>query len=182
MSSAANPTPTVTIASRQPPAAARRPPVRHAELQESVNASRTEKQAIIDTELQKWYKHTDSIAAQLAVKCGKPQSHFLSLLRSPIVHLTIGTGDSATTISAHRAILTQSPWFAARLDTVSDEPLAMPSDDLDAMGCFLQYQYTGEYFPRRLSSSPDGLEHDPSAPAIDTTGAQLLKHARVYNI
>jgi hypothetical protein len=53
---------------------------------------------------------------------------------------------------------------------------------LDAVGCFLQYQYTGEYFPRRLADAPDGLEPDPSVPAIDNTGAQLLKHARVYTL
>lgn len=112
-----------------------------------------------------------------------PQTHFLSYLKSPIVHLTIGSGSSATTISAHRAMLTQSPYFASRLnEPTSSTTTNLPDEDLDAMACFLQYQYTGEYFPRRLPNQPDGLEHDPSYPSIDTTGAQLLKHARVYTL
>lgn len=112
-----------------------------------------------------------------------PQTHFLSYLKSPIVHLTIGSGSSATTISAHRAMLTQSPYFASRLnEPTSSTTTNLPDEDLDAMACFLQYQYTGEYFPRRLPNQPDGLEHDPSHPSIDTTGAQLLKHARVYTL
>jgi hypothetical protein len=46
----------------------------------------------------------------------------------------------------------------------------------------LQYQYTGEYFPRRLPNAADGLEQDASLPQIDNTGEQLLKHARVYSL
>lgn len=60
--------------------------------------------------------------------------------------------------------------------------LTFPEETLDAFGCFLQYLYTGEYFPRRLSNTPDGLETDPNLPAVDDTGAQLLKHARVYTL
>lgn len=51
--------------------------------------------------------------------------------------------------------------------------------ELDAVGCFLQYLYTGEYFPKKLSDSRS-LEHDPAMSKIDNTGEQLLKHARVY--
>jgi len=112
---------------------------------------------------------------------GNPQTRFLDYLRSPMIQLNIGSGEDAAVISAHRAILTQSPYFADLLtDGVSsaDEP----DEDLDAMGCFLQYQYTGEYFPRRLANQPDGLEHDPSVPTIDSTGDQLLKHAKVYTL
>lgn len=110
-----------------------------------------------------------------------PQTRFLEYLRSPMVQLNIGNGPDAQIISAHRAILTQSPHFSELLvDGVDYADL--PDEDLDAMGCFLQYQYTGEYFPRRLANQPDGLEHDPTVPAIDNTGDQLLKHARVYTL
>lgn len=110
-----------------------------------------------------------------------PQTRFLEYLRSPMVQLNIGNGPDAQIISAHRAILTQSPYFSELLvDGVDYADL--PDEDLDAMGCFLQYQYTGEYFPRRLANQPDGLEHDPTVPAIDNTGDQLLKHARVYTL
>ena len=49
------------------------------------------------------------------------------------------------------------------------------------MSSFLQYQYTGEYFPRRASTA-GGLESDPSIPELDETGDQLLRHARVYEL
>lgn len=112
---------------------------------------------------------------------GNPQTRFLDYLRSPMIQMNIGSGQDAAVISAHRAILTQSPYFAERLS--DDNFMAdLPNEDLDAMGCFLQYQYTGEYFPRRLANQPDGLETDPSVPSIDSTGDQLLKHAKVYTL
>lgn len=49
------------------------------------------------------------------------------------------------------------------------------------MGCFLEYLYTGEYFPRKLAGQRV-LESDPSLPEVDDTGDQLLKHARVYTL
>jgi hypothetical protein len=113
-----------------------------------------------------------------------PQTIFLEYLKSPIVNLVVGTGDEETTLTAHKAILEQSPHLADQLAGLPDDALQLdlPDESLDAVGCFLQYQYTGEYFPRRLTNAPDGLEPDPSVPAIDNTGAQLLKHARVYTL
>lgn len=113
-----------------------------------------------------------------------PQTAFLDYLRSPIVELLIGVGDDATVIGAHQAILTDSPFFAERVVALSRFPrqIALPDDSLDAVACFLQYQYTGEYFPRRLPTTTEGLETDPSVPAVDDTGDQLLKHARVYTL
>lgn len=56
----------------------------------------------------------------------------------------------------------------------------LPDTDLEAMSCFLEYLYTGEYFPAKL---PNGvLASDASTPAIDESGAQLLKHAKVYTL
>lgn len=58
--------------------------------------------------------------------------------------------------------------------------IELPDTDLEAMSCFLEYLYTGEYFPAKL---PNGsLTTDPSTPAIDEDGAQLLKHAKVYTL
>lgn len=110
-----------------------------------------------------------------------PQTRFLDYLRSPMIQLNIGQSPDSSVISAHKAILTISPFFAERLADETDV-VDLPEEDLDAMGCFLQYQYTGEYFPRRLANQPDGLEKDPSVPDIDNTGDQLLKHARVYTL
>lgn len=52
---------------------------------------------------------------------------------------------------------------------------------MDAVGCFLEFLYTGEYFPKKLTGQRS-LEADPSLPKVDETGAQLLKHARVYTL
>ncbi|OAX78119.1 hypothetical protein ACJ72_07574, partial [Emergomyces africanus] len=60
--------------------------------------------------------------------------------------------------------------------------IVLEDELLDTVGCFLQYQYTGEYFPKRLPAPSDALETDPSIPPIDDTGEQLLKHARVYTL
>lgn len=113
-----------------------------------------------------------------------PQTVFLEYLKSPIVKLVIGSGEDETEIAAHSAILERSPFFAEKIATLPPNNLAIqfPNETVEAFGCFLQYQYTGEYFPRRLASFPDGLEPDPSLPAVDDTGAHLLKHARVYTL
>ena len=111
-----------------------------------------------------------------------PQTVFLSYLTSPIVTLNIIEEGTTTSVSAHKAILERSPFFAEQFDSSDSLSIDLEGESLDAIGCFLQYQYTGEYFPRRIASAPDGLEHDPSLPSIDDTGAQLLKHARVYTL
>ncbi len=54
--------------------------------------------------------------------------------------------------------------------------------NLDAVGCFLEYLYTGDYFPRKVAGHAHSLESDPTVPEIDETGDQLLKHARVYTL
>lgn len=112
-----------------------------------------------------------------------PQTIFLDYLKSPIVELVVGSGEEQTTVTAHSAILRKSPYFSEQLTGESTpQSLSLPNESLDAVGCFLQYQYTGEYFPRRTTSTTDGLEHDPSAPELDDTGDQLLRHARVYTL
>ncbi len=117
-----------------------------------------------------------------------PQTVFLDYLRSPIVELMVGAGNEATLLTAHQALIMQSPYVAQKLsEDLPDLPgssrrLDLPEESLDAVGCFLQYQYTGEYFPRRIATNPDSLETDPSVPEVDETGTQLLKHARVYTL
>ena len=53
-------------------------------------------------------------------------------------------------------------------------------EDIEAVSCFLEYLYTGEYFPQKTGSGT--LESDESLPPIDETGVQLLKHAKVYTL
>lgn len=54
-------------------------------------------------------------------------------------------------------------------------------DSVESVGSFLEFLYTGEYFPKKIPQQRT-LEHDPSAPSVDDTGDQLLKHARVYTL
>lgn len=59
--------------------------------------------------------------------------------------------------------------------------MELTSEDIDAVGCFLEFLYTGDYFPRKIPGQR-ALEADPSVPKIDESGDQLLKHARVYTL
>ncbi|KAI5855040.1 hypothetical protein GGS23DRAFT_601520 [Durotheca rogersii] len=115
----------------------------------------------------------------------EPRLSFISYLTSPVVTILVGAGDSETILTAHQALLTQSPFFsdacAAFTDDGSPRQVELPSEEIDAVGCFLEYLYTGDYFPRKLPGQRL-LEQDPSIPAVDETGEQLLKHARVYTL
>ena len=53
--------------------------------------------------------------------------------------------------------------------------IELPGENVDAFGCFLQFQYTRDY-----SSKP--VESERDAGGIDDSGEQLLKHARVYTL
>ncbi|KAK4041093.1 hypothetical protein C8A01DRAFT_45641 [Parachaetomium inaequale] len=110
---------------------------------------------------------------------------FTQYLSSPIVTLLIGSGDSETILTAHQGLLTQSPYFADACAEFADDgsprQIELPGEDLDAMGCFLEFLYTGDYFPKKVPGQRT-LEKDPSIPDVDMTGDQLLKHAKVYTL
>ncbi|TKA71765.1 hypothetical protein B0A49_02631 [Cryomyces minteri] len=106
-----------------------------------------------------------------------------TFLESPVVELVVGTGDAATSLSAHQGLLVQSPYFEEACANFSDSTVRriveLPSEDLEATGSFLEWLYVGEYFPRCSSQS---LEPDPSIPNPDDSGTALLRHARVYTL
>lgn len=54
----------------------------------------------------------------------------------------------------------------------------LTDQDVRPTGSFLEYLYTGEYYPKK---SGDGLEGGASA-ALEDDGARLLEHARVYTL
>ncbi|KAK3368722.1 hypothetical protein B0H63DRAFT_529088 [Podospora didyma] len=115
-----------------------------------------------------------------------PRITFLQYLTSPIVTLLVGSGDSETILAAHQGLLTQSPYFAEACAELLDDgsvsaPNRLPGEDSDAMGCFLEFLYTGDYFPKKIPGQR-ALEKDSSIPDVDTTGDQLLKHAKVYTL
>ncbi|GJC86212.1 hypothetical protein ColLi_09050 [Colletotrichum liriopes] len=109
----------------------------------------------------------------------EPRTTFVSYLSSPVVTLLVGQGESESIVTAHQALLVQSPYFKEACAQFSDDgsprQIELVSEDLDAIGCFL------EVFPpqgRRLTDPRDG----PRDPEVDTDGTQLLKHARVYTL
>ncbi|KAI0392922.1 hypothetical protein F5Y17DRAFT_332258 [Xylariaceae sp. FL0594] len=115
----------------------------------------------------------------------EPRTSFTSYLMSPVVTLIVGSGENETILTAHQGLLTQSPFFAqacaAFADDGSPRQIDLANDELDAVGCFLEYLYTGDYFPKKLPGQRQ-LEQDPALPTVDETGEQLLKHARVYTL
>ncbi|KAK4178143.1 hypothetical protein QBC36DRAFT_344862 [Triangularia setosa] len=89
-----------------------------------------------------------------------PHTTFLQYLTSPTVTLMV------------------SPYFADRMaDFAGDgspRQIELPNEDLDAMGCFLEFLYTGDYFPKKIAGQRN-LEKDVFIP-------DLLKHAKVYTL
>ncbi|OQE19129.1 hypothetical protein PENSTE_c016G08578 [Penicillium steckii] len=105
---------------------------------------------------------------------------FLDFLTSPIVEIVIGEGDKATTLTAHQTLLIESPFlseFVDKFESSSPRRILLPGENVEAFGCFLQFQYTHDYTVTE-PETPDS--QDPSR--LDTTGEQLLRHARVYTL
>ncbi|KAB5566034.1 hypothetical protein GE09DRAFT_1272401 [Coniochaeta sp. 2T2.1] len=57
--------------------------------------------------------------------------------------------------------------------------MKLANEVVDAVGYFVKFLYTGEYFARRTPGQRH-LKSDPAIPKADDSGDQLLKHARVY--
>ncbi|RDL38159.1 Uncharacterized protein BP5553_05592 [Venustampulla echinocandica] len=110
---------------------------------------------------------------------------YIDYLKSPAVGLLVGQGDEQGLLTAHQALLTKSPWFKEQCerfgDDIRERSITLVDEDLDAVGCFLEFLYTGDYFPRKIVGTRD-LERDPQEPLVDESGDQLLKHARVYTL
>ncbi|KAL4749362.1 hypothetical protein BDW72DRAFT_204816 [Aspergillus terricola var. indicus] len=95
-------------------------------------------------------------------------------LTSPIVELIVGSSDKKTAMTAHQALLLESPLLSDYVKALDDGPrcIELPDDDVEAFGYFLQYLYTRDYSPSETGAA-DGA---------DDSGEQLLKHARVYTL
>ncbi|KAI4599767.1 hypothetical protein KJ359_001503 [Pestalotiopsis sp. 9143b] len=114
---------------------------------------------------------------------------FIDYLKSPMVTLLVGDGDKSAILTAHQALLQQSPSARSRKDgkteqlTCAQQPrqIELSAEDVDSVGCFLEFLYTGDYYPKKIAGTRE-LEHEPNTPAVDESGDQLLKHARVYTL
>lgn len=97
--------------------------------------------------------------------------------------LAIGSGAETTTLHAHQALLTKSPFFAEACAQFSEgapaRRIEMPNDDIDAAACVLEYLYKADYFPTLTGQT---MDYDPSVPHPDNDGIALLRHARVYTL
>lgn len=111
---------------------------------------------------------------------------FADLMKSAIIEVVVGSGQSRTTYSAHQAVIIKSPEFANQVDAFSPggpRQIHFSDCDVDAMGSVIEYLYTGEYFPKRTSPARDApLETDPRQPTADDDGLGLLVHARIYTL
>ncbi|KAK6203898.1 hypothetical protein LQW54_008705 [Pestalotiopsis sp. IQ-011] len=110
---------------------------------------------------------------------------FIDYLKSPSVTLLVGDGDKSAILTAHQALLQQSPYFAEACSAFDDDGSArqieLTAEDIDSVGCFLEFLYTGDYYPKKIAGTRE-LEHEPNTPTVDESGDQLLKHARVYTL
>lgn len=106
-----------------------------------------------------------------------------SYLRSPIIEILVGAGEDSTLLTAHQTLLLRSPFFASAIAQfgadATSRRIEFPDESLDSMGCFLQFLYTGEYFPRRMGDVLEPIDRNTDS---SDDGAQLLKHARVYTL
>lgn len=88
-------------------------------------------------------------------------------------------------MTGHQSLLSKSPYFRSYFaSAISPSVVKLPDESLDAVGCFIQHLYTGEYFPKIIygPKENDYLEDDPENAFRDDDGSVLLKHARVYTL
>ncbi|RKK85374.1 hypothetical protein BFJ69_g1519 [Fusarium oxysporum] len=157
-------------------------PTGDVEMSETQNTQDTAPEAIQEGEENENADNTELPFADFEV--AEPRVTFANYLMSPIVTLLIGSGDQSI-LSAHQGLLTQSPYFKDICDSFvedgSPRQIELPEHDIETVGSFLEYLYTGEYFPKKLPGQRV-LESDPSIPSVDNSGDQLLKHARIYTL
>ncbi|BCS02447.1 uncharacterized protein AKAW2_60711A [Aspergillus luchuensis] len=111
-----------------------------------------------------------------------PGFQFLDFLKSPIVELVVGTGESKTSLSAHQSLLLESPILAEKVTALGESSarrIELPEENVEAFGYFLQFQYTRDYSASQLETP---TEQEAVSGEIDDSGEQLLKHARVYTL
>lgn len=110
---------------------------------------------------------------------------FMTYLSSPVVTLVVGQDETQSLLTAHQGLLEKSPYFAEIcrqfVDDGSPRQIELLTEDATAVGSFLEYLYTNEYFPRKIAGQRV-LEKDPEMPIVDDTGVHLLRHARVYTL
>lgn len=122
-----------------------------------------------------------------------------SFLTSPIVEIIVGRGDDQTVLTAHQNLLEESPFLTKfvnkfessgpvrrfpscknhcmeKLDTGlidGQRRISLPDENVDAFGCFLQFQYTRDYTTAQSETPNESQQR---------SGEELLRHARIYTL
>ncbi len=60
---------------------------------------------------------------------------FIDQLGSPIVTLVVGSGEVGAVLTAHQALLTQSPFFSAACADFTDDGSVCPHSSAFCLGC-----------------------------------------------
>ncbi|PUU73268.1 hypothetical protein B9Z19DRAFT_1104000 [Tuber borchii] len=120
---------------------------------------------------------------------------YADFLSTPTVTINVGDIENdGSVLSAHQAFLLRSPYLAGICSSythdvpASERVVNFPDEDLDAVGCFLQYLYTDEYSPRLVPNPqrPDDTILEALDPDLgvqkDLDGGHLLKHAKIYTL
>ncbi|CAI4217611.1 unnamed protein product [Parascedosporium putredinis] len=101
------------------------------------------------------------------------RTSFMSYLMSPIVTLLVGNDGNEAILTAHQGLLIKSPYLkeacAAFTEDGSPRQIDLAEEDADTIGSFLEYLYTGDYFPKKLVGQRT-LEEDASLPLVDDEG------------
>ncbi|KAJ5824428.1 hypothetical protein N7447_006768 [Penicillium robsamsonii] len=100
-----------------------------------------------------------------------------SFLTSPIVEIIVGKGDDETVMTAHQSLLMEAPLlakFVAKFEASDPRRITLPEENVDAFSCFLQFQYTHDYTVVQTETPAETTE--------DTSGDELLRHARIYTL
>ncbi|CAG8889511.1 unnamed protein product [Penicillium egyptiacum] len=103
--------------------------------------------------------------------------NFLEFLTSPIVEIIVGKGDDETVMTAHQSLLMEAPLLAEyveKFEASGPRRISLPEENVDAFGCFLQFQYTRDYTVTRTETPGETTE--------DKSGDELLRHARIYTL
>ncbi|KAJ5898602.1 hypothetical protein N7504_008890 [Penicillium tannophilum] len=106
----------------------------------------------------------------------KNTDKFLDFLTSPIVKITVGQGENETVLTAHQTLLLESPFLneiVGKFGTSGPRCILLPTENVEAFGCFLQFQYTRDYTV---------TQSDEPSNETDGSGEQLLSHARIYTL
>lgn len=123
-------------------------------------------------------KSSSKSPEKVMVTKARSEHRFLGILQSPSIKVQVGSGCNTTSFQVPKHILLQSPTLAKKLNT--EDRISFSNEDPNTVASFVEYLYTREYFPRRLANPSDELEKDSSLPHVDTTGEQLIKHAKIY--